>query len=161
MKITAGEIIGELKKARRIYEVFDEAEKIVRFLSEREAYERTLEKDIAEAIERLKSAEDALELKVLQSAQVQNDLEDRMKKVEETVNRKQGELNEYVAKAKEEAKTLVETAQGQIVSLQVKIQDLQEVERVANTAAREAVAQKDKIEVELAAVKAKFLKSFN
>lgn len=161
MTITASEIIGELKKARRIYEVFDEAEKIVRFLADKEAYQRTLEKDIAEALERLQMAEDALELKVLQSAQVQNDLEDRMKKVEETVNRKQGELNDYVAKAKEEAKTLVETAKEQIVSLQVKVQDLQEVERVANTAAKEAVTQKDKIEVELAAVKAKFLKSFN
>lgn len=160
MTITAGEIIGELKKARRVYEVFDEAEKIVRFLSEREAYERALEINIRDAGQRLKNAEEALELVLLHSAQVQNDLEDRMQKVDETVNRKQAELNDFVAKAKEEAKTIVDTAKNSIVSLQVKVQDLQEVERMAKTAASDAVAQKDAMESQLAQVKANFLKSF-
>jgi hypothetical protein len=161
LKVTASEIVGEIKRSKRIYEIFDEAEKILEFFVEREIYKKQLEQDIHQLNEESKVLEVKISEQMVHSAEIQNDLEDRMKKVDTTVERKQQEVIAMVGNAAIEAEKLISSAKVQVVLLH---QAIEETKIAYKMALDELRGVQDQIRVaknDLEKVKTKFLKSFN
>ena len=157
-KITASEIIGEIRRSKRMYEIFEEADRMLMFFVEKENYQKELEKEVADRQEQIKTLDAEIASKMVNSAQIQNDLEDRVKKVDTYVAKKKEELVGLKDEAHAKAQHMVAAAEYQVKTLHEGIAELQ---RAYGQAQEELTQVHNQIRVaknELEKVKQKFLK---
>lgn len=131
MTITAQEIIGELRRVTRQYEVFKEAEKVATFLSEKETYTKKLEQNIA-----------ALELQV-------KEMNDWLDRLEEEGKAKAAETEALVNKHKKEAESIRIQSEQTLIKAKEDHEAFKQVEAKKQAVVREELASLEREKADL------------
>ncbi len=111
--VKASEIVGELKKAARLYEVFQAAHKMVAVVSELEAKEAQAKASL-EALEAEKAKVDKdIDEKVEKANAQVAAAKDEVKKLKDVADLTKEEAQKLLVKAKDEASSIVRNAENE------------------------------------------------
>jgi hypothetical protein len=161
INIPASEIVGELRRAGRMYEVLKRAEDMVMVLVNLEDSEKTIKKNIANAEKLLKSLEDkAIEVKSSMDKQKQEATESILK-MQEEASMVRTQASDVLRKARDEAASLVAKAKAEVVSIQSIIDNLKKEEKAARQATDAVKGALDSMVAEMRSKREQLLKAFN
>lgn len=160
-QVKASEVVAELRRMARTYELFKRAEEMVQVLVEFEARKRELEKDLAQEFKR----RDDLELAVAQAKDKYEEdakaAKKRLAAMEEQIVQNQKVADEVMKKAREQAEWLVWSAKQNVEKIKMTIADLKKEEEAARRGADVAKQALQDFTTELRMKKEQLLKAFN
>ncbi len=161
MDITASEVIGELRKAARLYEVFKRAEEMARVLVDLEKKQKDLETKIAILKVDEENVDKAIDEKVARTnAQLADTLE-KVKAAEAQVVNAEKRAMDIVSKAKEEAASVMKQTKVEFDALKHSMKSAKDAELVALQKAKEARDRLDAVMFEVESKKRELLKAFS
>src|SRR3990167_9460254 len=159
--ISASEIIGELRRAARMYEVLKRAEEMVMVLANLEGKERQVKANIAEGEKLLKSFEDkAIEVKSSMDKQRQSAI-NTVQKMQEEASIVREQASNVLRKAREESSSLVANAKAEVEGMRAYISDLRSETSRAKVEEEAAKAALASVFSEMKVKKEQLLKAFN
>jgi chromosome segregation ATPase len=160
-EVTASEIVGELKKISRLYEVLKKADEIVSFIAEKERYQRDLEVDISEATRTLASLSKQCEDLGDQNDNARKDIEKaklEYKKIMEDANTRAASV---VSAARSQAASILEAAKVEVKSYKDSLETLKEEKNKAQNELKDLGNMREKLMSEMKARRDEFLRVLN
>lgn len=159
--VKASEIVGELRKGERFYEVFREASKVASFFADLELKEATLLKSIKDLEEESKRVDAEIEKRVAQFEQRFKESQARAISVENDAKQVKIMSDETLVRAKNEAFAIIANAKKEAELVKANTAKLRQEEKEALEKLSAAKTALDAIQSEMKAKKEQLLKAFN
>lgn len=148
--ITASELIGELRRMGRQYEVFKRAEELVAVLVDQEKFEKDLQKKIKDATIVLEGVEKQIADTEQKYWKLLEDLKKRVAVVEQEIVDKKAQASDVLSKARLDAQAFVQSAKDAVQLMQKEVLDVKQAKAFAEQEAEEAQANMQRIKSMLA-----------
>lgn len=161
MDIKASEVVGEMKKLRRLFEVLERGEEMIRVLSEQEQRKAAIEKEVAALLAEKAALDKDITAKVEKANKDLNAAAAKVEAAQASVEASDARAQEIVSKAKKQAAEILATAAGECKQLKILEEGYKKQADAARQAAEAATAAKDRLEFEFEARKKELFKAFN
>ena len=159
--ITASEIVGELRRAARMYEVLKRAEEMAMVLVNLEGRERILKTSIVEATKELETIKQEVVVVVEELSKKEESTKLTVQKLREDAVEIKKQASEVFKKATEEAANLVANAKSEVEGMRSHISDLRKETDKAKVEVELAKASLASVFAEMKSKKEQLLKAFS
>jgi hypothetical protein len=118
MEVTASEIINELRRAARSFEVYKEALKVAEFFLDLESQEKAIRKSIDDLAAEKAKMDQSINMQVDEANKKLLDLKKKQMVAEESIQEVARRADEQMASARKDALAIVAAAQNQAKAIQ-------------------------------------------
>jgi len=160
-QLTASEVVGELRRMSRMYEVFKRAEEMVMVLANLETNENTLKKSIQASQEKLETVEKTIQNTEMGFKLREQEAQKFLQKMQDEAMAIRNQASDKLKDARNEAASLVSNAKEQVQGMQSQVMDLRKTIATLNQEATSAKIALESILQNMQSKKMELLKAFN
>jgi uncharacterized phage infection (PIP) family protein YhgE len=161
MEVTASEIINELRRAARSFEVYKEALKVAEFFLDLESQEKAIRKSIDDLAAEKTKMDQSINMQVDEANKKLLDLKKKQVVAEESIQEVARRAEEQMASARKDALAIVAAAQNQAKAIQDSTVALRNEENKVRNDLHDLKQAYSQLVNEMHAKREQLLKAFN